>query len=115
MKHELPPLPYAKDALAQVLSEETLNYHYGKHERAYIDNVNKLIEGTPFADMTFHIAVISVLIAHTVMLTTAMAQSRSTNCNAGERCVKASCSIISTTSGGNVHRSRAISWLSAIS
>lgn len=52
MKHELPPLPYAKDALAQVLSEETLNYHYGKHERAYIDNVNKLIEGTPFADMT---------------------------------------------------------------
>lgn len=51
MKHELPELPYANDALAQVLSEETLNYHYGKHERAYFDNLNKLIEGTEYADM----------------------------------------------------------------
>lgn len=48
MKHELPELPYAKDALAQVLSEETVNFHYNKHERAYIDNLNKLAEGTKY-------------------------------------------------------------------
>lgn len=48
MKHELPKLPYGQDALAQVLSEETLNFHYGKHEKTYIDNLNKLIAGTDF-------------------------------------------------------------------
>lgn len=51
MKHELPQLPYANDALVKVLSEETLNFHFGKHERAYFDNLNKLIEGTKYSDM----------------------------------------------------------------
>lgn len=52
MKHELPKLPYANDALAQVLGEATLNFHYGKHERAYIDNLNKLIAGTEYENQT---------------------------------------------------------------
>lgn len=52
MVHELPKLPYAHDALAQVISEETVNYHYGKHERAYIDNLNKLIAGTEFEKLS---------------------------------------------------------------
>ncbi|MDE7411109.1 MAG: superoxide dismutase [Paramuribaculum sp.] len=50
-KYTLPKLPYALDALAPVISQETLHFHYGKHEQAYIDNLNKLIQDTEFADM----------------------------------------------------------------
>lgn len=46
-----PTLPYAPDALAPVISAETIDYHYGKHEKAYIDNLNKLISGTEYEDM----------------------------------------------------------------
>ena len=51
MIYELPPLPYGINDLAPVISQETIEYHYGKHEQTYIDNLNKLIEGTPFADI----------------------------------------------------------------
>lgn len=51
MKYTQPQLPYANDALAPVISAETIDYHYGKHEKAYIDNLNKLIVGTEFEDM----------------------------------------------------------------
>ena len=51
MNHELPQLPYAKDALAPHISAETLEYHYGKHHKAYVDNLNKLIPGTEFEAM----------------------------------------------------------------
>jgi len=47
----LPELPYARDALAPHMSQETLDYHYGKHHKAYVDNGNKLIAGTEFEDM----------------------------------------------------------------
>ena len=47
---ELPPLPYAQDALAPVISAETLSFHYGKHHKAYVDNLNKLVAGTDMAD-----------------------------------------------------------------
>ena len=50
MAIELPPLPWAQDALAPHLSAETLSYHYGKHHQAYVTNLNKLIEGTPDAN-----------------------------------------------------------------
>ncbi len=43
----LPPLPYARNALEPYMSRATLDYHYGKHHQAYIDNVNRLIRGTP--------------------------------------------------------------------
>ena len=46
----LPPLPYAEDALAPVMSAETIAYHYGKHHRTYVTNLNKLIAGTPLED-----------------------------------------------------------------
>ena len=46
MAIELPPLPYAQDALAPHISGETIEYHYGKHHQAYVTNVNKLIDGT---------------------------------------------------------------------
>lgn len=51
MKFTQPKLPYAQDALAPVISPMTIEYHYGKHEKAYIDTLNKLIEGTEFDDM----------------------------------------------------------------
>ena len=51
MAFELPPLPFAKDALAdRGMSEETLDYHYGKHHQAYVNNLNGLVEGTEHAD-----------------------------------------------------------------
>ncbi len=42
----LPELPYAKDALAPTISANTLEFHHGKHHKAYVDNLNKLIAGT---------------------------------------------------------------------
>lgn len=51
MKFTKPKLPYSPDALAPVISEETVNFHWGKHEQAYIDNLNTLIEGTEYQDM----------------------------------------------------------------
>jgi len=50
MAFELPPLPYADDALVPHISAETLAYHHGKHHRAYVDNLNRLTEGTEWAD-----------------------------------------------------------------
>ncbi len=47
----LPELPYALDALAPHLSKEALEYHYGKHHAAYINNLNKLITGTDYENM----------------------------------------------------------------
>lgn len=51
MKFELPELPFAKDALAPHISEETFDYHHGKHHKKYVDTTNKLIDGTEYADM----------------------------------------------------------------
>ena len=48
MAHELPDLPYAKNALEPHVSAETLEYHYGKHHAAYVNNLNNLIPGTEF-------------------------------------------------------------------
>ena len=46
----LPELPYAKDALAPVISANTLEFHHGKHHKAYVDNLNKLVAGTDLAE-----------------------------------------------------------------
>lgn len=51
MNYTQPELPYGADALAPVISKETVEYHYGKHEKAYIDNLNRLIKGTQYEDM----------------------------------------------------------------
>jgi Fe-Mn family superoxide dismutase len=47
----LPSLPYKENALAPVISPNTIGFHYGKHHKGYVDNLNKLIAGTEFADM----------------------------------------------------------------
>lgn len=52
MEHTLPTLPYALDALAPTISQETLEFHYGKHHKAYVDNLNNLIKGTEFENLS---------------------------------------------------------------
>ena len=48
MAHELPALPYAMNALEPTISQETLEYHYGKHHQTYVTNLNNLVPGTEF-------------------------------------------------------------------
>ena len=59
MPFSLPPLPWAKDALAPVISAETLDYHYGKHHQAYVTNLNKLTEGKPEANQSLEQIIMS--------------------------------------------------------
>ncbi len=51
MRFTQPRLPYAPDALAPAISQETVDFHYGRHEATYIANLNKLVEDTEYADM----------------------------------------------------------------
>jgi len=48
VQHQLPPLPYALDALQPHISKETLEFHYGKHHQAYVTNLNNLVKGSEF-------------------------------------------------------------------
>jgi superoxide dismutase, Fe-Mn family len=50
--HILPPLPYGDNALDPVISANTLGFHYGKHHKTYVDNLNKLIADTELADLS---------------------------------------------------------------
>lgn len=52
MSFSLPDLPYAMDALSPHISKETLEYHYGKHHKTYVDNLNKLIADTEYENMS---------------------------------------------------------------
>ncbi len=49
MTHKLPELPWAKDALEPLISQETIEFHYGKHHQAYVTKLNGLVEGTELA------------------------------------------------------------------
>jgi Fe-Mn family superoxide dismutase len=50
--HDLPPLPYAENALDPVISANTIGFHYGKHHKGYVDTLNKLIAGTELANLS---------------------------------------------------------------
>src|SRR5450759_2284237 len=50
--HVLPPLPYAENAFDPVITAKTMSFHYGKHHKGYVDNLNKLIAGTEYADLS---------------------------------------------------------------
>ena len=59
MPFSLPPLPWAKDALAPAISAETIDFHYGKHHQAYVTNLNKALEGKPEANQTLEQVILS--------------------------------------------------------
>ena len=50
--HVLPPLPYAENALEPVITANTMSFHYGKHHKGYVDNLNKLIAGTEYSNLS---------------------------------------------------------------
>lgn len=52
MTYNMPILPYSKDALSPIISQETVDYHYGKHLQTYINNLNSLVSDTPFEGKT---------------------------------------------------------------
>ena len=49
--HQMPKLPYEMEALAPLMSKETFDFHYGKHLQTYVNNLNKLIVGTPYENL----------------------------------------------------------------
>ena len=55
----LPPLPYAENALQSVISARTVGFHYGKHHQAYVDNLNRLVAGTEYADLPLEAIVLA--------------------------------------------------------
>lgn len=59
MSFTLPELPYAKDALVPHMSQETLEYHHGKHHNAYVNNLNSLIKGTKYENMSLEEIILS--------------------------------------------------------
>ena len=59
MAFSLPDLPYGKDALAPYLSQETLEFHHGKHHNAYVTNLNGLIEGSDHATQSLEEIILS--------------------------------------------------------
>lgn len=59
MTFTLPELPYAKDALVPHMSQETLEYHHGKHHNAYVNNLNNLIKGTKYENMSLEEIILS--------------------------------------------------------
>ena len=59
MSFSMPQLPYANNALEPVISQETIDYHYGKHLQTYVNNLNVLVPGTEYQDMSLEEIIIS--------------------------------------------------------
>ncbi len=58
--NRLPPLPYDEAALSPVISAKTIEFHYGKHHKGYVDNLNKLISGTDLADLPLERLILAI-------------------------------------------------------
>lgn len=50
--HKLPDLPFANDALEPIISAQTISFHYGRHHRGYLDNLNRQLQGSPLATLS---------------------------------------------------------------
>jgi superoxide dismutase, Fe-Mn family len=50
--HQLPDLPFANDALEPIISAQTISFHYGRHHRGYLDNLNRQLQGSPLASLS---------------------------------------------------------------
>ena len=59
MTYEMPKLPYANNALEPVISQQTIDYHYGKHLQTYVNNLNSLVPGTEYEGKTVEAIVAS--------------------------------------------------------
>ncbi len=59
--HVLSPLPYAENALEPIITAKTLSFHHGKHHKGYVDNLNKLIAGTEYADLALEKVITSTV------------------------------------------------------
>lgn len=59
MTYSMPELPYAHNALEPVISQETIDYHYGKHLQTYVNNLNNLVPGTEYQDMSLEEIILS--------------------------------------------------------
>ncbi len=59
--HVLPPLPYAENALEPAITARTIGFHYGKHHRGYMDNLNKLVAGTEYASLSLEKTITSTV------------------------------------------------------
>ena len=59
MSFSMPQLPYANNALEPAISQETIDYHYGKHLQTYVNNLNALVPGTEYQDMSLEEIIIS--------------------------------------------------------
>ena len=66
MEHKLPELPYAMDALAPHISQETLEFHYGKHHQTYVTNLNNLINRN-FAKMLIKYILMIIFIISSIV------------------------------------------------
>ncbi len=64
MAFELPALPYAQDALEPHISAETLEYHYGKHHKAYVDKLNGLVDGSSLLPHPFNLLLSPLFLLH---------------------------------------------------
>jgi superoxide dismutase, Fe-Mn family len=64
MSFSLPDLPFSKDALLPFLSEETFDYHHGKHHAAYVNNANNLAKDTPYDDLALEEAIVRAAEEH---------------------------------------------------
>jgi Fe-Mn family superoxide dismutase len=69
----LPPLPYVENALDAVISAKTMGFHYGKHHQGYVDNLNKMVAGTEYAELTLEkiIAITAGIADHSVIFNNA--------------------------------------------
>ena len=72
MTHEMPKLPYANNALEPVISQQTIDYHYGKHLQTYVNNLNNLVPGTEYEnkDLVTIVATAPVSYTHLTLPTT---------------------------------------------
>ncbi|MBN2557109.1 MAG: superoxide dismutase [Anaerolineales bacterium] len=59
--HVLPPLPFAESAFEPMITAKTMGFHYGKHHKGYVDNLNKLIAGTEYADLSLEKVITSTV------------------------------------------------------
>jgi hypothetical protein len=92
----LSPLPYDENALEPVISARTIGFHYNKHHKTYVETLNKLVEGTRFADMTLEEVVRAISAGSTPWSRSWLRQARTSSAAAGRGSFRSTASSPST-------------------